>query len=72
MQVRVTQPYTRTVEIEGTRTAVIEAASIEEARQKFAGGQVEWEDDPEEEAVSGDTDLHEPEFEQVREAVGER
>lgn len=72
MQIRVTQPYTKTVEIEGNRTAVLDVASIEEARRLFADGQVEWEDDPEEEVVDGETDLHEPEFEQVQEAVDER
>lgn len=72
MQVRVMQSYTRTVEIEGSRTAVLEAASTEEARRLFADGQVEWQDNPEEEVVDGDTDLHEPEFEQVQEAVDER
>jgi hypothetical protein len=69
MQVRVTQWYTRTVEIEGSRSAVIEAASVAEARQLFADGCVEWEDYDEEEG-DAETELGEIEFEEISEATG--
>ena len=69
MQVRVTQSYTRTVEIEGTRSAVIEASSIAEARKLFAEEGVDWEDIQEEQGDVED-ELGELEFEEISEVEG--
>ncbi len=69
MQVRVTQSYTRTIEIEGTRSAVIEASSIAEARQLFAEEGVDWEH-IEEEKGDVETQLGDLEFEEVPETNG--
>ena len=38
-------------QIDGSRSVVIEAESIEEARRLFAGGEVEWEDFQEDDSV---------------------
>jgi hypothetical protein len=64
MRVRVSQSYTRTVEIEGSRSAVIEASSITEARELFAEGGVDWEDSQEEQ-TDVQTELGDLEFEQI-------
>ena len=64
MQVRVTQYYTRTVEIEGCRTAVIEAKSVDEARRMYAEEGVDWED-VEEETTDGEMELGDTEFEVI-------
>ena len=62
MQVRVTQYYTRTVEIGGCRTAVIEAKSIDEARRQYAEEGIEWEE-VDEEPGDCETELGDLEFE---------
>jgi hypothetical protein len=67
MRVRVIQSYTRTVEIEGSRSAEIEASSIAEARQLFAEEGVDWEDSQEEQA-DVETQLGDLEFEEIPEA----
>jgi hypothetical protein len=69
MLVRVTQSYTRTVEIEGSRSAEIEAASIAEARELFAEGVVDW-DDSQEEQAGVETELGDLVFEEIPEMKG--
>jgi hypothetical protein len=69
MRVRVIQSYTRTVEIEGSRSAEIEASSIAEARQLFAEDGVDW-DDSQEEQADVQTELGELEFEEIQEMHG--
>jgi hypothetical protein len=65
MLYRVTQDYRRTVEYDGTRTAEVEADSIQEARQMVAAGDVEWEWDDNESPSTVDNYLtfDDPEFE---------
>jgi hypothetical protein len=66
MRVRITQYYTRNVEIEGSRSAVIEASSIAEARELFAEEGVDWEDTQEEKG-DVETELGDIEFEEIPE-----
>ena len=64
MLVQVTQSFTRTAQIEGSRTVVIEVDSIDEARRIYAEEGVDWEE-AEEEATGGEMELGDTEFEAI-------